>query len=404
MTAAPSPREPSATARVAAGMIRQAPGALLLLYPLLLVAPMAVSLDTFVSYEEHLSYAVMERLCVLSFLWFLGRRWIRRLRSEPLPHSLDGFLRFLTAGFIFWAMLSVPLLAQLLPLPAPARLVFLLTLIPATLLTLRYYCFFFPLIAGERSLRVALATARTISAGEPALVLKILVSPAAMALLASSLISAADPAGWSTPLTLLSNISSGILEAGVFFLGFAAILTRLPAAAWRAYGLDPYRESRLSTLMIQGGTVLPRILTLRAGLMTLALALLVWSGNTLRLAELPPAAELTVQRILLRNQEVTLELSARDPRYRFRGFKPARFALAGERYTVVSPHPALVTTPEAPGDVRITFPRTTAELALTMVFPVKRSAEDLRTLEDLYLWYGRSRLFRLDLGSAVTPP
>ena len=123
----------------------------------------------------------------------------------------------------------------------------------------------------------------------------------------------------------------------------------------------------------------------------------------MRMTELPPAPELSVIGLEIKGKELTVQLHAKDEQYRFRGFRPIFFALAGEKRSVVSKSPTEVTMREADGDVKLQVPARD-EAHLELRFSTPRAGEELKLLEDLYLWYKNVRVFKLDMSAAVVLP
>ncbi len=108
-----------------------------------------------------------------------------------------------------------------------------------------------------------------------------------------------------------------------------------------------------------------------------------------------PSPHITLEKLWIKDREVHLSLSLNDEKYKFRGFHPAQFRLAGAEKRILADR-AQAFIPPSKEDVSIFFPQGMTDTKLELVFTSDRDEKDLIQLEDLYLWYGGARLILLD--------
>lgn len=384
---------------IACGMLAQDWKMLFPLY-LFLIAPQVVA--TLVSADDArdaLFFMLAGRIVDLIFLFLVGMNWLRRFSLKARAFSLKPLFPIVSVGSALWMLFMVPLAAQFAPVPEVLKLALLVLLIPAVMINLRLFFFFVPLLLGQRPSREASDFARTYTAHDPYLALKIILGPAALSLLITNLISSFSPDERSIVVNTLVDLSAGIFWLLTTYVATAHAFLQMPEAAWHANGLDPYRQARLTTLSMRGAAWFAKILSPKKTLALVLLSVLIWSGNFLRLSEMPPAPALVVDALDTQGHSLAITLSAKDGTYHFRGFRPIFFALAGPQRGIVSKWPERVALAGSAQDVRLGLPPSDAA-TLRLEFTTERSAEDLVKLEDLYLWYRNVKLQKLDMTKA----
>ncbi|MCB0310129.1 MAG: hypothetical protein KDD42_02770 [Bdellovibrionales bacterium] len=338
---------------------------------------------------------LIERCIQLLFLYFFGRRWVRKLSSNTIPLlSIKQLILTFSIGLAFWFMFAVPLAVSITTLPESTKLLALCALLPATVLSLRYYFYFFPAAAGANSIQEILRLARQFTLHHRFLVLRILLAPLAVMLFLISLTLIPAPDGRIAFLVYLTAFWRGIFWVGTSYLSMGFVLTLLSESEWRSLNFDPYRKARLATLVAQAPGWIVTLSRTRIAVITILVSLLLWFGNGIRVITAPPTPDIQVVSMEASGNKFELELALSDPEFEFRGFMPQQFFLAGENREQISSFPVKIKVDKQSDSQSIAEHRKSANLHLT--FETNRAAEDLIKLKDLYLWYLRFRVALLN--------
>lgn len=385
---------------IAAGLIWQDRAILLPLY-LLTIAPMLyASLSNLIDPMSWFYVKAAERLLQLAALYFIGWRALRSLSSTARGVNILSLCVMLIAGLLLWLAFFLPgnLVAAIGQ--SDASVLSLLLMLPIFIFTYLYYFYFFPLIMHINRPAAVLHLARSFTRIDKLLPVKVCVAPAGIMYLIQALCYVPFPDGRDFILALTSEIFGGVFWILSAYLSIACGIVFISDKVWHEAQLVPYRQSRLTTLAIQSISWLPNVLRPISGLQMLAISLLLWTANYARMAEMAPAPSISIKEISLKDERVELKLNLSDSKYRFRGFQPLLFRLAGEQNKTVAAPPQSARIEGSEQDVRIFFPREKDETSLSLVFQADRKAEDLRQLEDLYLWYGGAKISLLDMKHA----
>jgi hypothetical protein len=361
------------------------------------------------------------------FMYYVCRRWICRLSRTPKqPYELSAFFRLLLIGYAFWMMLVVPLVLSMYLSPEQ-RLIPLMMLIPALIIMLRFYFYFFPAALHERSVGTILQQAKQFTENDKMLALKVLAAPIGLMLLSSSLIGSISPDGRERIVLWLASLTEGIFPILKAYLGFAVALYLLNDAEWHKQELDPYRNARLNTLELGAPAWLAKLLSPKTGVYLIAMGILVWIANQGRAVQLPPTPTIGLQQVVVEQVEnssagsstssisgepasspdarsqIVIELDLHDSQYHFRGFFPHFFNLSGESGVLVASQPASILVNGIPLDTEVLRAFSSMDqMTLKLTFFSDRSTEQLTALEDLHLWYRRARLIPLNMKEVQT--
>lgn len=335
-----------------------------------------------------------------SFLALTTWRWLVKLSSTPKAKaSLVGCLWIVVFGTLFSTAFT---LSPVIDFPGSKTVLNPIGLLIVTILFVAGLRFaflfitaFFPFSFHER-----VSLARSYTQVDSLLTLKILLGPATVALLTSVLIGAFSPDGRHAAAEFAGSFIVPLFWVMGTYTLVATALHRLPDSAWHALKLDPYRQARMSTVIISAPKIVTTLLSTRKLGTLLLIVALIWGGNFLRLASLPPAPTLAVNKTEIEGNRVRLLITAHDPHYHMRGFWPIFFALAGENRALIASSPRLARIEGEIADIRFGAPRA-ENLSFILEFEANRPASSLAQLEDLYLWYRNARLVRLDLGNSV---
>jgi hypothetical protein len=396
------------TVPVAAGLAWQDRALWLWLYPLLVLPSLAGTLLDSSDTTTLILLKAVERLVEMVCLFIIGRKILAVLASQELRPSTGALVRLASVGFGLWIAINLPFAwVSMISVQGPRHLTELIPLVLAMTLGVLgyiYFFYFFPLLLGLRQWRMVLSMARSFTRKDPLLPIKVSVGPLAIMYLGEASIRMISPDLRYLGVALASNLVDGLGWWLSCYTSTTAALLLLPDSDWRQLNLEPYRASRLTTLALQANPVLARLLQPRSALIMLVLSAVISAGNYARLAELPSSAEVHVRSVKIEEKSLSLTLELADPEYRFRGFQPLRFRLAGPERKVVAAFPSKAHLEGGTEDALISLPHSEAKLVLILDFVVDRPANELALLEDLYLWYGGQRLMLLDLKSGQTGP
>ncbi len=366
-------------------------------YPLLILPAVAAAfIGEITSVGGYVALSAVERGIELLFLWKLSRKVFSDLGSNAAASS-GTFLRYLLIGFAFWLMLLVPVLAQTVALAPNLQLFFLLLLIPAVVLGLRYYFFFVPPSLGESKFRDIAQHAAAFTAKDSLAPLRLMLAPAAFLALAEGLCFMISPDGRHFLSHLAANLFAGVFWVLSSFTALGYVLSNMQENAWRQYGLEPYRAARFATLITRAQKPIGASLSAKNGLKLFAIAALIWLGNYAQLQNLPPPGTVAVDRITLDGNKVELLLNLEDAETKLAGLKPLNFSLAGEQGTVLAPFPLEATSE---GEPALSGLPNKEKARLKIIFETQRDSTSLRQLEDLHLWYRAVRLQKLEMKNA----
>jgi len=402
----PPPPSPPADspARITAGLIAVDLTRLPIFMLIAAVPGLVEATRPWVSDTESLVFAVVRECFALAVMSFIGATWVQRLRRESTPVPLRSIVWSIGAGLGIWFLFSIPPLLPILESNEIPPFVGAILAIPAVIVGWRYFFLGAPFLLGIRDFPAALTFARNLTRDDPLLPARIMAPALSIKFLLLGILHALSPDG------RLGIVSYGapLLASLAPILGAYATLGWLIHAmserVWNELHLDPYRQARTTTIIVRGPTILAKLLSLRAAITVIGIAVLVWLGNTVRLAALPPPADIALKTVTISDKRVTLSLAVRDETAHFRGFRPVAFFLASERAFPIARRPEVAAIAGDTRDVRLRFPRDRSDAELSLVFSTDRTSEDLRRLEDVYLWYGGNRLEKIDLKGALTGP
>lgn len=386
---------------LAAGLIRLDHRRCVMAVALLAAPNLLAALTTRPDSVDPLTVPFVRTLLSVIITLVIGGGWIQRLRRTGNAPLFRDYVGATGAAFVLSQAPGLPLLAPFLPVPPAAQLLIFLVALPTLVFAWCYYLLPAALLLGVRPLGEAARFSRAFTLADPWLPLRILLPAVGLKILLVGLVSAADPDGRHAVTALGIGLGSGAGTLLATYLTLGFIIARLPERTWSELGLDPYRQARTTTLVVHSRPWLARRLNLRAATLTCAIGALIWGANAIRLSELPPAAEISPRRLTIAGSSVRVVLDVTDSTYRFRGFQPIFFSLAGESGFALARFPQSVTTPGAANELLLGVPRDRDTLPLELVFTTNRSAAELAQAEDLYLWYRRARIVRLDMKRAA---
>lgn len=343
------------------------------------------------------SVIILERFSQLTVFSIVVYRWRKRLEltGGPHIHFLRSFWQTLLVGFVLWSGLLLPLLA--LSYSDDQILMLVATFVATIALVLTLRLFFYYVVIGflGGTLRQVVPSSRALTLKEFSGPIRSLVGPLAITALLVSLASMPYPDGRSLFWTTLASASESVFWLLSTYTGLAFALLLIDDSSWRSAGLDPYRLQRLQTLELQGRTKAARLLSVPVGIKILLLALLVFLGNVTRQITQPPAATVTLDKLQIDDRVVRVSLKIADPEFKYRGFRPIAFNLAGETGLPVATGLSKASLSPTDDKKLSSLDPVSTPLTLYLEFPVNRSRDDLILLEDLWIWYQMKPLIHL---------
>ena len=376
-------------ATLAAALIRSDFQFLLGIYPILVLPQI---LGNFVLFEHTAGIAILfalSRSIEVGLLFVVTRRLFNKLSLAPKSWSFQAFGKFLFVGFFIWLLLILPgIPAMIFERQNISFALHLLLVLPGLFCWYRYYFYFVPLGASQDiSIKEALSSSASFINADPFLPFRTLVAPIGVWLFLTSLPFLPYPDGRDLTFVIAADILSGSFWVLSTYLSLAFAIIYIGDPSWRLLGLDPYRTSRIDTLKHRAPPLITKILSPKGSFFVLlALGIPFWLINLGRLLDLPPAPEITLISASALNNQVQIVLDLKDEKYKYRGFQPLNFHLAGEKESI-SRNPDKATVEGLEGNRLLSLYPAKDPVKLTLAFTTSRSGRALLELEDLFLWY-----------------
>jgi hypothetical protein len=377
---------------IAAGFLAAHWKSLLLLYCLAVLPALLFSLLELKASAMNLGLMALQQLIYLLVLSKIASLALKEIFGVTQKFGYQALARICFLGMGLWLSYTLAILAVASPTSTEVKTIALFLIGPALYLNLRYYFFYVPpLLRQPAALSFDLSQAAELSKNRLKIILLSLVGPGGLHALASAIISGLSPDQRHLSVVLALDATSGL-----FFLLNAAISISLAIhflpQTNLGTGLATAATARLS---LQAPNWLAAAFQPNKGFVMLMLACLVWAGNLMRLAELPPAPTLVVHHAETKDSKLLLKLDATDTTYKFRGFHPVFFHLASNLRTPLADRPLRVTKQGEPDDILFELPRGTGPITLQLEFETNRTQQDLAALEDLFLWYRGAKIAKI---------
>lgn len=382
--------EPRAT-KIAAWLIWNDARALLLLYPLLILVPI---LRHFISDSGPILAAliVLDRCAELTFLYFISRRALTTLGFKLSATKLSGVLIFCAWGFGLWLIFQAGVFLQLIADSPRSILVSGACTGIGTIFGLRYFYYFLPAVTGRFNFREVGAIALHFVRSRPLLGLRSLFPALAWVVFLTGLISIFSPDGRLFGVNLAIDLISGLFFLISTYLSIGIAYSYCDEFCWHEIGVNlteifPAVEKRRrgNEKLLSRGTAIRISLA----------ACLLWIGNTIIDLTTPPAATIEIISATAKDYSAELQLKLNDSIYSLRGLDLNAFSLAGEKRIPVST--SIVSLTDQANN-KIEWPLHSDQTqSVNIVFTTDRRAEDLASLQDLYLWYKMVRLAHISI-------
>ena len=339
---------------------------------------------------------LMVRSIQLIVLFLITDRWNTRLSIQRTQRSFGAWIGYILIGIGMWGAVMAPLLGLTLVESVSFLLFFLLGM--GCYLSLQYYFYQIPFLFGSQGIRNSLSISREIFQSDKLMPLKIMGSASGITVLLYAIALAPFPDGRNVALSAIAQVASGLFWVLTSYLSLSAGCMLLSDRYWHEWKLDPYRISRFETLSKHGSSVIKEILSPKGAFVAFGLGTMCLLANFFRGLDMPPPASIALESVESHDVVVTVKLKLTDEKYHFRGTYPMNFALAGESRAVISPLPDSIKETNSGTDQRFLIPGKETQIQLTLTFKADRSGEELKALEDLYLWYRNVKLDHVKLG------
>lgn len=340
----------------------------------------------------------IERVVVLFIQLILVLRWAKVFRvtkAKQRTGSAFSIIRYFLFGIGIWISIGIPLLLLPLALQSQWQLPVTVLLALGVLTALRLFFYFLPVPLGIYPFARALHISKEISSAAPWLQFKTFFLPLAWMVLLMNISLAPAPDGRSELWNTLASLAECIFWLLSCYTALAAGLLFLSESTWRELGFDPYRKERLASIEIRAPKGLQQLAEVKFTSLVLSLGILLSIGNHMRFLTTMPAAKIRELKIENDVKNVDLDMTLTDEQFHFRGFTPYGLYLAGESGIPVSKAIASVKIDGKDEGYFGSFQEKGEKIRLEISYEVDRSPEDLKKLEDLWLWYNNVKLIHL---------
>jgi hypothetical protein len=299
----------------------------LILIPLVLLAAteLAVLLFPFPNTALLFTVVVARRSIELLGLAVIFQRWLSAISGTPALANRSNVVRLLWVGFGVWFLALLPrlLLAPGAPIGIAAA-VALLWLGGAVFLYLHFL--YGPVIlGGAASPGTILAESRAFTRGDRYLPLKILAPGFAVSTGLSALIMMPAPDHSILALTVVAALVAPLFWVLQSYLAVAWYFTALSDPAALRLNLHQYRESKLTTIALNGHPWIAALLRPDRAGWGVFVAVVIWAGNLVATQSMGPHATITEIAGVRTTDSLTVQFLAQDKSRSLRGFSPTSF-------------------------------------------------------------------------------
>lgn len=370
-----------------AGMLNLDKKFILAFYPFLVIQ-LFLHLSSTPFDQSTLIYAlVASKIFSLLFLYLVARRWIEKLKMTKSTFSTNNLLLFFAFAFVQTCLLYLPILAQVSTASATLKSLFIFLLIPSIYLILKYYFYFVAIVAGVKSPAEVISFAQYFTLKDPLIGLKPIICGLGITTILQGIVSIPAPDGRSLILVALSLGFSGLFWVLHTYMAVAIALIFMNDSQWRQLDLDPYREGRFATIAINSPSWIKPIIEPKNAIKMLIIGGLISIGNILTAQSMKPAPEITLVSNQYKEQQIELTLELQDHDYKFNGFTPLGFFIAGEQRKTLSSNPEKILINNQEWSLTKPLPRESGKIEVKLYLKSELSHEELSKLKDVYLWY-----------------
>lgn len=354
-------------------------------YPFLVIPDLFESLYPKSELSFYLGLHAVDRFIALLFLAQIGTRWFGRISgNEQIKLSFKGWAILLICGFSVWAIFEIPGVVASDSVPKPLSFFLIATCGAGMVLAYRFYFYFIPPLCGVTSFKETFHLAKRYGQNYSYAPVRAEIGALGIGVTLGALAALPAPDGAEIICLVMISILEGVGWVLSSYVAFGLVTAATTES--NRFNLSPLAQHASNPW-------LAKVLEPRRASAILVAGILLWIGNSIQAASYPPRPTITVQSVTLTAKEATVMLNLEDTAYKFRGFIPFKFHLAGENHVIVSRYPKTATVHEngQSKDARVALNVKTNTAKLELHFEAQVGSE-LDKLEDLYLWYGNSRV------------
>jgi type 1 fimbria pilin len=374
-----TPKNERSSFHVASAMLRIDASRLLLFLALLLGDTVLISLGLLD--DNSVEAFILQFVLRISFLFLFASRWLK-IFSEHYG-ALTPQLRFMRL-FAAEGLMTAAALLFVIPLYSqqPAVLVVFLAFL-AGWLFLRMYFMFVVILVHSGAFVDSIRAAWHFTEGRSFLAMRAITGPAGIALLVWALIVSTGVDVHASSWDYVRQFSMALFTIAATANALALGVVNAPATFSLTYINAPNIQYKLKALAAEQWTLLSKLLSVRGGMVCLALAVPLLTANYIKSFNAPPPFQIEVieqsyttdQKIQIRVVSSALESTPLD-RMQINAFRLA--TEDGRHFALLASHD-LEPTALAPDG--------TAHRYATLVFPSERAIESLAPLKGIWLWY-----------------
>lgn len=331
---------------------------------------------------SNVGMVLIDRIVEMSVFILIALRWLTP-SSATLTTRIKCSLIYILITFSLSLLFSLPLaVAAQAPLPLA---MLCLTLIGGLLFIWnRYYFYFAPVLAGQFGPQKILSSARKLTDLDWKIPIRSLLPGLGLMMVATSFAGLLSPDGRNLWLSLLGQALSGILGFAVAYLSVATFLIYAPINLLAELNINVPNKPKKPGIFAD-------LLNPRRGLILIFAAFFLKLAAEINGATLTPSASIEIIAAKATAQGAEIDLRITDPNSQFRGFLPMAFSLAGEKGSTVAVSPSL-------GGEQMPNLQSFAWSPKLAFKPIDPKTE-LAKLQDLYLWYRRYKVAKVNFSS-----
>lgn len=317
----------------------------------------------------------------LGLLLYLTMRILNKKWSTSDHPSWEHYRQVLTYGGLIWCISMFPYVVHLSSILAQAIISLVCFLSGLFLLF-----FFVPIARGRTRFLEILHETFDFATFDPLMPIRVLLMPYAAMLFLTSVFSEPFPGTYTHFMSELFHGLGGLLSSylavafGLMFLKFQ-------------HNIPEIDQEDVQSVQNQAPKWMAETLHMNNGLICAVLALIVWTNNVHTLYSLPKSTMMQITSVAQHRDTLTVSLEVHDRDFRYSRFHPMLFSLASEKQTSLARFPARMRVngellePDQAVNSMIASNELTKPIHISLDFDVRARAEDIKYLDDIYLWY-----------------
>jgi hypothetical protein len=328
----------------------------------------------------------------LGLLFYLTVRILSKKSDSKDELSWERYRQILTYGGMLWCISMLPSVIHLSSALAQA-MISLVCFLSGLLLLF----FFVPIARGRTNFLEILNETFDFTTFDPLMPVRVLLMPYAAMLFLTSVFSEPFPGTYTHFMGELFHGLGGILSC---YLAVAFGLTFLTSQQ----EIPEVDQKDVQSVQDQAPSWMAETLHMNNGLICGVLALIVWTNNVHTLYSLPKSTMMQITSVTQYQETLTVSLEVHDKNFGYSRFHPMLFSLASEKQTTLARFPARMRVngeqlePDQAVNSMLASSERTKPIHIALDFDVRARAQDIKHLDDIYLWYAAdSRIAKVQL-------